>query len=254
MTPSADTDLYRRGMDTVVAAWDEYARGTPGAEVRRSPGVAAAIFPNDPERDVYNNAILERDLPAPERAAAIAAMETAYHARGVTRFAAWAHATDEPLRSDLERRGYTVDETTRAMGMPLTETTLMARPALELGSAGWDDFLRIFGLPAELLGRADHSAFHLLFARLDDECVATATAFDHDGDCGIYNVATLEHARRRGLGTALTALQLHDAAARGCRTASVQSTEMAERVYAMVGFRDLGLILEYVRSNGRRRT
>jgi hypothetical protein len=39
---------------------------------------------------------------------------------------------------------------------------------------------------------------------------------------------------------------VHDAAARGCSTASLQSTEMAERVYAAVGFRDLGRILEYV--------
>jgi predicted GNAT family acetyltransferase len=56
----------------------------------------------------------------------------------------------------------------------------------------------------------------------------------------------LEHAWRRGLGTALTAVHLHDALARGCRTASVQSTKMAERIYAAVGFRDLGQILEYV--------
>jgi predicted GNAT family acetyltransferase len=76
--------------------------------------------------------------------------------------------------------------------------------------------------------------------------VATAMAFDLDGDCGIYNVGTLKRARRRGLGTALTALHVHDALARGCETASVQSTEMAERVYAAVGFRDLGRFLEYV--------
>jgi len=245
MSPLTDILLFHRGIETVLAAWGVYARGTPGAEVRRSPGLAAAIFPNEPERDVYNNAIVERDLPALERAAAVAAMESAYEARDVTRFAAWVHETDEPLRSDLERLGYTVEETTRAMGMPLTEI-LMARPALELVSADWKDFLRIFGLPTQLLAGADHSVFHLLFARLGDESVATATAFDHDGDCGIYNVATLEHARRRGLGSALAALQLHDAAARGCRTASVQSTELAERVYAAVGFRDLGLILEYV--------
>jgi ribosomal protein S18 acetylase RimI-like enzyme len=245
MRPLTDAVLYRRGVRTVLAGWEVYARGVQGAEVRRTAGVAAAIFPSEPERNVYNNAILERDLPAPERAGAIAAMETAYEAQDVTRFAAWVHETDEPLRSDLERQGYTVDETTRAMGMPLTDI-LVPRPALELGAAGWDDFLRIFGLPERLLSGADHSVFHLLFARLDDECVATATALDHEGDCGIYNVATLERARRRGLGTALTALQLHDAAARGCRTASVQATEMAERVYAAVGFRDLGLILEYV--------
>ena len=71
-------------------------------------------------------------------------------------------------------------------------------------------------------------------------------AFDHGGDCGIYNTGTLAHARGRGLATALTALHVHDARARGCQTASLQSTEMAERVYAAVGFRDLGRFLEYV--------
>ena len=245
MTPLTLADLYRRGMKTVLASWEAYASGASGAEVRRAPGVAAGIFPNEPERTVYNNAILERNLAATERADAVAAMETAYEARGVTRFAAWVHETDEPLRADLERRGYTLAETTRAMGMPLTDI-LMPRPELELGLEEWDDYLRIFGLPARLLGGADHSVFHLLLARIEDESVATAMAFDHEGDCGIYNVATLEHARRRGLGTALTAVHLYDAAARGCRTASVQSTEMAERVYAAAGFRDLGLILEYV--------
>jgi len=38
---------------------------------------------------------------------------------------------------------------------------------------------------------------------------------------------------------------LRDAAARGCTTASVQATPMAEGVYASVGFRDLGRYLEY---------
>jgi len=32
----------------------------------------------------------------------------------------------------------------------------------------------------------------------------------------------------------------------GCRTASLQATEMAHRRYRALGFRDLGRILEYV--------
>jgi predicted GNAT family acetyltransferase len=104
-------------------------------------------------------------------------------------------------------------------------------------------------LPRGLLSEADHAAFHLAVARLGGKDVATALAFDHGSDCGIYNVATRKHARRRGLGTALTALQLHDALDRGCETASLQSTQMAERVYAAAGFRDLGRILEYVPVN-----
>ena len=75
--------------------------------------------------------------------------------------------------------------------------------------------------------------------------MAAAVAFDHQDDCGIFNVVTIERARRRGLGTALTARAVHDATARGCRTATLQATQIAERVYAAVGFRDLGRFLEY---------
>ncbi len=83
-------------------------------------------------------------------------------------------------------------------------------------------------------------------ARLDGRDVGTALAYDHDGDCGIYNVVTVPEARGRGIGAALTALQLHHARERGCATASLQSTGIAERVCASVGFRDLGRCFEYV--------
>ena len=245
MTVLTDADLYLRGIGTLLASWQEYARGATGAAVQRSPGVAIAVFPNAPERAVYNNALLERDLAAPERADALDAMEAAYAAAGVTRFAAWVHESDQAMRGDLERRGYTLQESTRAMGIALDDIRL-PRPEIELGPPDWLEYLRIIGVPAGFLSGTDHAAFHVLVARFDGGNVATAMAFDLDGDCGIYNVTTLERARGRGLGTALTALHVHDALARGCQTASLQSTEMAERMYAAVGFRDLGRILQYV--------
>jgi predicted GNAT family acetyltransferase len=82
--------------------------------------------------------------------------------------------------------------------------------------------------------------------RVAGENVATAVALDHDGDCGVFNMSTVEAARRRGLASALTIRHVHDAARRGCWTATLQSTPMAERVYAAAGFRDPGRILEYV--------
>ena len=72
------TDLYVRGAATLLASWEEYARGSAGATLRRLDGVAAAVFPNGPERAVYNNALLDRDLGPAERAAAVGAMEAAY--------------------------------------------------------------------------------------------------------------------------------------------------------------------------------
>ena len=175
-------------------------------------------------------------------------MEAAYGAAGVDRYAAWVHETDHGMRAELSGRGYTVAETTRAMGMALEDIS----PTLsehQLVRPNWPEYLQSLensGVPAGLLSGAEPSHFHLLVARIAGELIATAMAFDHDGDCAVFNVSTLEHARRRGLGTALTARLIHDARERGCSTASLQSTAMAERVYAAVGFRDLGAILEYV--------
>jgi GNAT superfamily N-acetyltransferase len=239
------TELYRRGCATLLASWQEYARGARNAAVRRSPGLAAAVFPDGFERSVYNNALLERGLDAGARASAVAAMEGAYAAAGVTRFAAWVHESDDALRGDLERRGHALDTTTRAMGMSLGDIRL-PRPSIEISPACWSDYLSFDGLPADFLAAADHAALHVLAVRLDGGIVAAALAYDHRGDCGIFNVGTAEHARRRGFSTALTLAQLYDARARGCTTASLQSTPMAERVYAAAGFRDLGRFLEYV--------
>lgn len=239
-----DAELYRRGAETLVASWEVDARGARGASVERSPGVAAAVFPQEPERTFFNNALLDRGLAAPARAHAVEAMEAAYEAAGVVRFAAWAHESDRRLQAELERRGYVLVETTRAMGMALDDLRV-PRPEIELGAPDWIACLRVLGLPDEFLAGADRAAYRILVARLAGEDVAAAMALDHDDDCGIYNVGTLDRARRRGLATALTALHVHEALARGCRTASLQSTETAERVYATVGFRDLGRILEY---------
>jgi ribosomal protein S18 acetylase RimI-like enzyme len=156
-------------------------------------------------------------------------MEDAYRAAGVTRFAAWAHESDEAMRLDLERRGYHLDVTTRAMGISLDELH-GPEHELELVPTTWPEYLEAFHLHPGLLVRADHSVLRIAVAGLDGERVSTAMAFDHEGDCGIYNVETLVRARRRGLATALTTLHLRAAVARGCRTASLQATAAARRV------------------------
>jgi ribosomal protein S18 acetylase RimI-like enzyme len=249
MTSSTtDNDLYLRGAATLVASWEEYVRGSAVAALERLSGVSAAVFPNDPERVVYNNALLDRHLGRAERAAAVDAMAAVYGAAGVERYAAWVHESDKGMRAELSGRGYSIEESTRAMGMSLSDVSLPLSD-VELEPLSWTEYLeylRIVGAPAGLLSGADASAFHTLGVRRAGAHVATAIAFDHDGDCGLFNMSTLEAARRRGLGRALTARHVHDAAQRGCSTASLQSTAMAERIYAAVGFRDLGRILEYV--------
>jgi len=150
----SDGDLYERSSATLLASWEEYARGAEDASLQRYAGVAAAVFPNEPERSVYNNALLELHLSFQERADALDAMEAAYAAVGVDRFAAWVHEADGAMRHDIERCGYRIDTSTRAMSMPLEDIRL-PRPEIDLAPPDWAEHLRIAGVPPGFLAAAD---------------------------------------------------------------------------------------------------
>jgi GNAT superfamily N-acetyltransferase len=212
-------------------------------------GVDAGVFPAGAEREIYNNAVLGRGLDLDAQTAAVDAMERAYGAADVDRYAAWVHETEDGLRAELDRRGYGFAEATRSMAMPLDQLAPgpVAAAGFDLGPVTWAEYrtyLHGFGVPAGLLAGTSPRAFDAVGARRSDRLVATALAFDHDGDCGVFNVSTLEGWRGLGVGTAITHLLLLRARERGCTTATLQSTPMAERVYAGLGFRDLGRFLE----------
>src|SRR3954453_9630471 len=233
---------------TLIAAWQRVAEGSEGASVVRIDGVTADVFPGGAERGIYKNAVVERGLDESAAAEAVGAIGRLYADAGVDRYAVWAHESEAATIADLAGRGFDVDTWTRAMAMPLDEMDAEP-PRIDLGPSDWAEhlrYLRAEGVPDGLLEGVDGDAFHVLIATLDGEDVATAIAYDHGGDCGIFNMGTLPSARRRGLGTALATLHAHRARDRGCETVSLQSTEIAERVYARVGFRDLGRFIEYV--------
>jgi GNAT superfamily N-acetyltransferase len=237
-------EIFDRGAATLVASWTEYARGAIGASVHRVPGAALAVFTEEPESLVYNNALLALGLDEDARSAVIATMEEEYADAHVDRYAAWVHEGDSAMRADLETRKYVVTESTRAMGIAL-EFLEVPRPDLDLVHADWPQYVALLGLGEDFQAYANPAAYVVRIALLDGEPAAVGMSYDHDGDCGIYNVTTMEHARGRGIGTALTAHLLHEARDRGCTTSTLQSTPMAERIYARLGFRDLGRYLEH---------
>lgn len=240
--------LYERMQANVIASWAEYAAGSPGARIERLSGVSVALFARGPERAFYNNALLARALHRAGAVDALDALEDAYADAGIERYAVWAHENESASLAELEGRGYHVDTRTRAMAIAL-DTVPAAQSELELVDGGWHDYLAILtrlGAPRGILAGVDGRRFEVVLGVLDRVPVAAALAYDHAGDCGIYNVGTVAVARRRGFATALTALHLHRARCRGCTTASLQSTDMAEGVYAALGFLDLGRFIEYV--------
>ena len=239
--------LYARMEASLFASWAALAGTSQRAALRHAPGVTAAVFPELPESAFFNNAVLARGLGSDAAAEALASAEQIYAEAGVDRYAIWALAAESAAIDVLDASDLEVAETTTAMAMSL-EDAPVDTPEFDIRVGSWQEYVALLdreGVPAGLMKDAGTAGYHVRLAYVDGELGGGSLARDHSRDCGIFNVGTFPDYRRRGIGTALTVVQLQDARERGCETASLQATPMAERLYASVGFRDLGRFVEY---------
>ncbi len=89
-------------------------------------------------------------------------------------------------------------------------------------------------------------AFDLWVAWMGARPVAAmATLLDHD-TVGVYHVATVSGARRRGIAGNLLLLALGDAQARGARGATLTATPEARALYESLGFVACGLLEQWM--------
>lgn len=83
-------------------------------------------------------------------------------------------------------------------------------------------------------------------AYLDGAPVSCAMTLVSHGVAGVFYVATVERARRRGLGDALTRIAARAGFSLGARAAWLGASEMGAGLYRRIGFADLGTsIVEY---------
>ncbi|MCM3764497.1 GNAT family N-acetyltransferase [Neobacillus niacini] len=80
-----------------------------------------------------------------------------------------------------------------------------------------------------ILNRPEYGTHFL--ARLDGEVVAVSSVIYLAGVAGIYNVATLEKARGKGIGTAITKQPLFEAKSKGYQLAILHSSDLGFNIY-----------------------
>jgi GNAT superfamily N-acetyltransferase len=135
-----------------------------------------------------------------------------------------------------------------------------ASPELEIrrvtDGAGIDAHRRVvtagFGSdPAVALGTAcpdllDRPECVVYVGYADGDPVASGLGWRTGRTIGVYSIATIASARRRGYGAAMTAQVVADGVVAGCDVAALQASEMGRPIYERLGFRTVVRYVAYV--------
>ncbi|HEU0028797.1 MAG TPA: GNAT family N-acetyltransferase [Ktedonobacterales bacterium] len=170
----------------------------------------------------------------------------------------WVGPSDRPedLGARLEAHGLSYDGGTPGMAVEIAALSQEAAaiPSLSVTPVTTENDVtewarvaaRGFGMPEEVtpalvemgarhcLGGDSPWAYYL--GRLEGQPVATAMMYPCAGVAGIYCVATVPEARRRGIGAELTRVALERAGEQGYRVGILQASGMGFPVYYRMGF------------------
>lgn len=118
-----------------------------------------------------------------------------------------------------------------------------------VGSATSDAYTVVlaegFEIPAAVVdslmggGVLDVPGFAGYLAEASGRPVATGLGIDSPGMIGVYNIAVAPHARRRGIGRAITARVMMDGFAVGADAAYLQSSAAGRPLYESMGFQQV---------------
>jgi GNAT superfamily N-acetyltransferase len=249
--------LARLEHENLVEAFVLVGGQVPGALVTRAAGVAL-VATGLPLR-LFNQVIVEGDPVAPE---AIAAAVATTRARGDRFVVNLRSGTDDrylPLMGDLDLVPLSAEPWMPGMALhPLPALgTVPPTPGHEIrrvtdGPGVRDHILTVaagFEMPVdwieavmtEALAARPEAAVYVGYT--DGQPVSTGLGVRTGRTIGIYNIATLEAARRRGYGAAMTMRIVDDGTAEGCDVAILQASEMGRPIYERLGFRT---VVEYV--------
>jgi ribosomal protein S18 acetylase RimI-like enzyme len=235
------------GEETLIACWSALARLSPNAGVTRSPTATVAVFPS---WTPMNNAIVPDGHNTAATVATASELRDVYANAGVGVWALWLPSASRDLDAPdevhevgtLER-----DTTTLVMRAVLSQHSRLHKGVARISLSALDRIANNEPVPANELGEPELVPGLSMWAMIrDDVAVACAYTFIHGDDCGVYAVGTPPQWRRRGFARSLMEHVLSDAAQRGARTASLQSTRMGQPLYVSLGFEPVGRYEEWI--------
>jgi len=215
--------------------------------------------------DLALNAVLRARFPSHEVDARIDQVLSAFRSRGAP-VIWWTSPLSQPadLGERLVSHGLVHHGDVTGMAMDLSRAVLPENPpGLEVKPIcdaetrhAYDAVLEMDGLPAPVRQAVDglyveqvleeRSSWLRYVGLLADEPVAVSDLYLGAGVAGIYDVTTIEGARRQGIGAAMTAAPLREARRRGYRVAILHATDMALGLYRRLGFEAQCRLSQYV--------
>lgn len=239
-----------------MAAWLRISCGqVAGSLVVESGGVSA--FGSGLPLALFNQVVVTGDDPTE---AGMAASIQTLQARGAPFYLVLRRAIDERFAGVAGELGLALEDDILP-GMALAPIPPADDPPAGHGirlvddAAGLDDHVAVdaaaFGIPeplvrpwiGERLWEIPGCAVYVGYT--DGQPVSSGFSVRTADTIGIYTIATIESARRRGYGAAMTARVAADGAAAGCRVAVLQPSEMGKPVYERLGFRTVSERIVY---------
>jgi GNAT superfamily N-acetyltransferase len=238
-----------------LVGWWRYVGRSPKAEFHDSPEVTWLLTGI---QEPFLNPVLCTEAQVDDIDALIKKTLAHFRSRGVTKFYWWTDLGSQPadLGQRLMDHGLTYRDGGPGMAVDLLELNedLPTPAGLTIEPVEDTEALRKWAY-ASIVGfgapETDVDLWFDLFAGLgfdlplrnylgilNGKPVATSELFLGAGVAGIYVVATLPDARRRGIGAAMTLAPLRDARAMGFRVGILHASPMGLGVYHRLGFRE----------------
>ena len=235
----------------LLRLWDGFARlqallgghAGPGSVLERD-GLVASVVPGAPDSPTLNAAVAINADRAPEH---LEELRSRYADAKVRRWGVWLDGSASLAAQSLAQAGMVVTTASPGMGAALdelraTHTADTPPRSADLTTVGRVNDLAYGNYDGRLertLAPLPNGILQGYRADLNGKPAAVALTLHHGEDCGVSFVATIPKARRKGLASAVMRQALAVASDNGCTTTTLQATDVGERLYTNLGYRQL---------------